>query len=187
MKYIFILITTLILLTQFASVTYANDDIIKEGGCERAGQCVNNKVCIQDRNQEGQGTLRPGPNICGSSSIGGVRPPNGIAILDAQAGSQQGTTGNIGILFFISNLLRLFTIIAGIWAMFNLIMGGYTYITSMSDSGATEKVKNSITMTVIGLAIMAGAYIIAAVIGALMFGDPNFILQPELQGALSKP
>jgi hypothetical protein len=161
-----------------------------EDGCTAAGQCLNNSTCVV------KNTVSDGSSIiitvgksdqpnCNSSSIGGVSPPGAIHTLNVAAGAQTDSEGNnIGIIIFISNLIRLFAIVAGIWAMFNLIMGGYTFITSMSDAGAMAKVQNSITMTIIGLAIIAGAYIIAAVIGALLFGDPNFILNPQLQGAL---
>jgi uncharacterized membrane-anchored protein len=52
----------------------------------------------------------------------------------------------------------------------------------MSDAGVTEKVKEKITMTVIGLAIIAGSYILAGLIGLVMFGDASFIISPKLQG-----
>lgn len=162
-----------------------------EDGCTSAGSCVDNFYCVvKDTISSTTEILiivgkSDQPN-CNSSSIGGVRAPGAVRTLNRAAGA--GSSGNsIGIVLFISNLLRLFAVVAGIWAMFNMIMGGYTYITSMSDAGATEKVKQSMTMTVIGLSIIAGAYIIAALIGALMFGDPNFILRPELRGALETP
>ncbi|MDQ5950948.1 MAG: hypothetical protein QG639_225 [Patescibacteria group bacterium] len=160
-------------------------------GCESLGQCIDNRKCVvvetiidMDVRTDIVG-LSTEPN-CNASEIGGVKAPPGVARFDRSIINNGGNAGtqNIGIILFISNLLKVFAIIAGIWAMFNLIMGGYVFITSAGDAGATEKVRTSITMTVIGLAIIAGGYIIAALVGALMFGDPNFILQPQLQGAL---
>ena len=39
-------------------------------------------------------------------------------------------------------------------------------------------------MTAIGLAIIVGAYTLAAIIGLIFFGDATFILSPELYSAL---
>lgn len=188
-KVLFIVFFITLFYSQSLQQVFAQFDY--EDGCTAIGECRSNKQCVIKRYVEDKDSriaivgLSTDPN-CNSSSIGGVKAPPGIAVFDRNVTNNGGNASgqNIGIILFISNLLRVFTIIAGIWAMFNLLYGGYIYITSMSDSGATEKVKNSLTMTVIGIAIIAGAYIFAAVIGALMFGDPNFILQPELQGAL---
>lgn len=184
----------LVILLLSASRSYAADPIIADPQCEgkAIGACDGNFKCvISGYELNADGVMAPvvtrteQPN-CNSSEIGGVAPPKAILSLnDRTRFSGTGSEGeSIGIIMFISNLIRVFAIVAGIWAMFNLLMGGYTLITSMSDAGAMEKVKNNITMTVVGLAIIAGAYIIAAVIGAVMFGDPNFILRPQLQGAL---
>lgn len=191
MKKLFLSFTIAVtLFTQVSSFALAQYDY--RDGCTSLGQCINNQKCVvvdtiidMDTRTDIVG-LSTGIN-CNSSEIGGVKAPPGVARFDRSIINNGGDPGvqNIGIILFISNLLKVFTIIAGIWAMFNLIMGGYTFITSMSDAGAAEKVKTSITMTVIGIAIIAGAYIIAGLIGALMFGDPNFILQPELQGAIN--
>lgn len=157
------------------------------------GDCVDNYKCEisgYDKDKDGNRvpviTRSKDPN-CNSSAIGGVTPPGAINSFNGRASIGGGPSNrgeSIGIIVFVSNLLKVFAIVAGMWAMFNLAIAGYTFITSMSDAGAMDKVKNSMTMTVIGLAIIAGAYIIAAVIGALMFGDANFILKPEITGAL---
>ena len=189
----FVTLITLFVLTTTSTV-YADsyewtDPCTQEIGL---GGCVMNFKCIitdvkKDANEDivyvvGKSET---PN-CNSSSIGAVESIAGIRDFDLVANYQTGNSNNqsIGIIVFLSNLIKVFAIITGIWAMFNFIKAGYTLITSMSDAGAMEKVKNSITMTVIGLTIIASAYIIAAVAGALLFGDPGFILNPTLQGAL---
>lgn len=179
MKKLFIILSALCLFFSITAVSLAQE-------CERVGQCVNNRTCRLERNNDGDEVwVLSNEANCGSSSIGGVAAPGAIyEINNAVAAVQGNDADGIGIIIFISNLIRLFSIVAGIWAMFNLISAGYIYITSMSDTGATQKVVNNITMTVIGLSIIASAYIIAAIVSALMFGDPMFILQPELQGAL---
>ena len=190
-KFLYSAFTLLLFLSVTVTSTSAQQPTFDyQDGCTAAGQCINNFTCIVKDTVSTSDSIvitvgkSAQPN-CNSSSIGGVEAPGAVRTLNLAAGAQSSSEGNnIGIIIFISNLIRLFAIVAGIWAMFNLIMGGYTFITSMSDAGAMAKVQNSITMTVIGLAIIAAAYIIAAIIGALLFGDPNFILNPQLQGAL---
>lgn len=191
MKKLLLFTTTFVLLfVTSLSPAFAQYDF--RDGCTSVGECKGNYKCvvketIEDRDEITQVIgLSTEPN-CNSSAIGGVKAPPGVAIFDnsvVNGGGGNASTQNIGLILFISNLLKVFALIAGIWAMFNMVMAGYTYITSMSDAGVTEKVKNNLTMTVIGLALIAGAYIIAGVIGALMFGDANFILQPHLYSAL---
>lgn len=197
MKYLFnkkTIISIILVFSLFvfkpASINAQTVTVTKVPPCESVGQCINNYKCVSHTTNNGSQitttiSLSTEPN-CTDSAIGGVKSPTGINFFDNAATANGGNAAgqNIGIIAFISNLLKVFTIIAGAWAMFNFIMGGYTYITSMSDAGATEKVKNSITMTVVGLAIIAAAYTIAGLIGLIMFGDAGFILNPKLEGAL---
>lgn len=158
-----------------------------ENSCTSPGQCINNYKCIEKSQIDQGGKIivtigRSSEPNCNSSVVGAVKPPIGISEFDNRSGADS-SGQQIGIIFFASNLLRLFATIAGIWAMFNIGMAGYMYITAMSDAGVTEKVKDKITMTVIGLAIIAGSYIIAGLIGLVMFGDATFIISPKLYQA----
>lgn len=140
-------------------------------GCESVGQCVNNRRC-----ELVDGVLYAGPIDCGSAQLGGVRPPGYIAAYNNQA-------GNNGLLLFLSRLINLFVIICGIWTMFNFLYSGFIFITYGSDSKAMSEVKDKLTMTGIGLAIIASAYLIAGLIGLIFFGDASFILNPKITGA----
>lgn len=185
------LISLLMLIGLFTSIDQVeanagmvDDPVQYEDGCTRIGQCINNRTCVPEISQDGYRVVRLGNDEnCGSSTIGGVDAPAGIRGKNVLA-NQQNSESSIGIVIFLSNLLRVFAIVAGIWAMFNFISAGFIYITSMSDTGATQRVASKITMTVVGLSIIAGAYTLAALVGWIMFGDPGFILNPQLQGAL---
>jgi hypothetical protein len=48
------------------------------------------------------------------------------------------------------------------------------------DSKAVAGAWAKIYQTVIGLAFAAGAFVLAAIFGQLIFGDPTFILKPVL-------
>lgn len=109
--------------------------------------------------------------------------------IDAPAGvekynSSPGAAGGLGIMVFISNIIRFSTIIAGIWVFINFILAGWIYITSAGDKGAGAKVSEKMTMSIMGLMIIVGAYTIAALLGLIIFGDASYILNPKLKGIL---
>jgi hypothetical protein len=90
--------------------------------------------------------------------------------------------GDIGLITFISNLIRVATVVAGVWVMINFILAGWKYIMSSGDSKAPGEASQMMTNSLIGLAIIVGAYTIAAIIGLIFFGDASFIINPQLRG-----
>lgn len=110
--------------------------------------------------------------------FGRLSPPPGVAEYNRAAGGGDA----IGIIVFFSNIIRIATIVAGVWILFNFILAGYDYVTSSGDTGAHKRVVDRITMSVIGLVIIVLAYTITAVISALFFGDAGFILNPQICG-----
>lgn len=111
-----------------------------------------------------------------SDIIGTIEKPPGVAAFDAATNDPDG----IGLLIFISNLIRVGTILAGIWVLFNIVLAGWMYISGSGDSGQHAKVRDSITNSVIGLIVIVSAYTIAALIGLLFFGEANYFLNPTL-------
>ena len=87
-----------------------------------------------------------------------------------------------GLIGFASNIIRLITIVAGIWAMFNLIFAGFAYVTSQGDPKALEAARSKIFMSIIGLIIIAASFIMAAIFGQILFGDYTAILNPQVFG-----
>lgn len=108
------------------------------------------------------------------SVFGTIKPPAGVEKYNA--------AGGIGILAFLSQVIQLVFVVAGLWVMYNVISAGFTYLTSQGDSKAHEKVKNQITYSLIGLIIIVSSFGFAALIGQIFFGNPSFILNPTLQG-----
>lgn len=109
----------------------------------------------------------------GADVFGQIQAPQGVQQLNQQA-------GGIGALLFISNMIKLATVIAGIIVFFNLIRAGYTYINSQGSSKANEEVKNMVTYSILGLILIVAAYTIIAVISVVLFGDAGYILNPQL-------
>ena len=90
----------------------------------------------------------------------------------------------IGIIVFISNVIKLLAVVAGLMVMFNFIIAGFTYITAGEDPGKIEKIGSKLTMSVVGLAIIVASYTIAALIGLLLFKDPTYIINPQIPTAI---
>ncbi|MBD3250613.1 MAG: hypothetical protein GF381_03535 [Candidatus Pacebacteria bacterium] len=121
----------------------------------------------------GEAIAAQDPGDSPDSVIGRIKPPPGVENYN------EGNT--IGIFIFMSQMIKLVTIVAGIWTMFNFIMAGWTYLTAGGDSSAGEKVSKQMTNSVVGLVIVALAYSIAALVGLIIFGDASYILNPQIQ------
>lgn len=107
-------------------------------------------------------------------SIGQVLPPPGTDTFSARAGA------DIGILYFISRMIRLIMVIAGVWSAIMILLAGYTFISSSGDSGSYQKVRNQLTNAIIGLVIIMFTYTIIGLISLIIFRDAGFILNPTL-------
>lgn len=106
--------------------------------------------------------------------IGTIEKPPGVEAFDSNSG------GEIGLLLFISNLIRVGTIIAGIWVLFNIIIAGWLYISGAGESNQHQKVRDVITNSVLGIIVIVASYTIAALIGLLFFGDAQYFLNPTI-------
>ncbi len=87
-----------------------------------------------------------------------------------------------GLGLLISNVLRLFFVVAGVLALFNFITAGFQYMSSGGDSKAIQAAWNKIMYSLIGLVLMTSAFVLAAIFGYLIFKDPLFMLRPAIYG-----
>lgn len=85
-----------------------------------------------------------------------------------------------GPLTFFNNILRLVFVAAGLWVFVNLIMAGFQYINAGGDSEAVASAWARIWQSILGLVIIVASFLVAAIIGIVMFGDPMAILRPSL-------
>ena len=109
--------------------------------------------------------------------FGQIDAPAGVSELNNQAGA---AGNNIGLLIFISNMIKLASVIAGIWVMFNFIFAGFTYITANGDSSAYSKIGEKLSLSVSGLVLIVAAYTIAGILGLIIFGDATYIINPQI-------
>ncbi len=101
--------------------------------------------------------------------VGTINPPQSVV-------SSIGQTGN-----FISVIVRFITVIAGLYALWQFITGGLGYISSSGDKSKIQQAQQQIMMAILGLAIIGVSFILASVIGRLLFGAGFNLLSPTLQ------
>ncbi len=94
---------------------------------------------------------------------------------------------NEGLIQFLSNLMRLATIIGGIWVMYNFIMAGFIFLSKSGDSAAFTQASEKITMSVVGLMIIAISYTIVGLISLIIFKDATYIINPKIYGPTISP
>lgn len=87
-----------------------------------------------------------------------------------------------GIVLFFSNVLRLVFVGAGIYAFLNLIVAGFQYMSAGGDTKALGAAWARIWQSLMGLVLIVGSFALAALFGYLIFGDPGFILNPQIYG-----
>ncbi len=88
--------------------------------------------------------------------------------------------GAVGL--FITNVLRLFFVAAGIMALLNFVLAGFSFINAGGDSKKVEAAWTKIWQSLMGLVIIVGSFAIAAIFGQLIFKNPTFILNPVIYG-----
>jgi len=69
---------------------------------------------------------------------------------------------------------------AALYALFNLILAGYDFMSAGDDPKKVASAWAKIWQTLLGLTFTAGAFVLAAIFGYLLFGSAYFILQPTL-------
>ncbi len=109
----------------------------------------------------------------GEDIFGTVNPPAG---LQGRGLLEGGVTG------FINSILGLIIVVAGLFALFNLVTAGYNFMSAGDDPKKVAAAWQKIWMTVVGLLFTAGAFVIAALIGQLIFGDATALIKFRVFG-----
>ncbi len=82
---------------------------------------------------------------------------------------------------FIGTIIVFITVVAGLYAFLQLILGGFGYITSAGDKGKVSESTNRMLYAIIGLVTIGASFILASIVGKLIFGTQFNILSPSLQ------
>lgn len=105
-----------------------------------------------------------------SDIFGTITPPAPIV----------GVTGSEGIGRLLNMVFKAMIVIAGVYALFNLIFAGYAFMSAGDDAKKVAGAWAKIWQSLLGLAIAAGAFVLAAIFGQLIFGQWDFILNPQI-------
>lgn len=106
------------------------------------------------------------------NKFGTVALPAGLSNFGADPGLAFGKLIQFG--------LRALIVGAGIYSLFNLVLAGYAFMSAGDDSKKVAGAWTQISQTIIGLAFTAGAFVLAAIIGQIIFNNPLFLLQPVI-------
>jgi len=68
----------------------------------------------------------------------------------------------------ISRIIGIMTIIAGIWFIFQFIIGAYSYMTAGGDQQKMTNATKKITSALIGLVVIVTAYAVISLLGELL-------------------
>ncbi len=80
----------------------------------------------------------------------------------------------------IQTVIWLLIVGAGVYALINLILAGYSFMSAGDDPKKVAGAWAMIWQTILGLAVAAGAFVLAAIFGQLIFDNPTFILNPTI-------
>ncbi len=109
-----------------------------------------------------------------AADLGRVTVPD--ALKNFGGGDVRG--GAIGI--FLGLIIKLLLVGGGVYALFNLVIAGYSFLSAGDDPKKVEAAWAKIWQTAMGLIFMAGAFVLAAIFGKLIFNDWGFILNPMI-------
>lgn len=106
--------------------------------------------------------------------------PFGTVVIPDSIKTKFGTSPATAIGKLIQFSLRSLIVVAGIYALFNLLLAGYAFMSAGDDSKKVAGAWGKITQTIIGLSVVAGSFVLAAIFGKLIFDDATFLLKPSI-------
>lgn len=111
-------------------------------------------------------------NFLAQNPFGSITPPKGLSGYSSNPGQALGQLLNL--------ILRTLIVGAGAYALINLVLAGYSFMSAGDDAKKVEGAWAKIWQTLLGLAFAGGAFVLAAIFGQLIFGRWDFILNPSI-------
>ena len=85
---------------------------------------------------------------------------------------------------FLGNILQLvfnlLIVAGGIWALLNFVLAGYAFLSAGDNPKGVESAWAKIYQTIIGLVFLVGSFLLAGVIGLIIYGRADALLKPSL-------
>jgi hypothetical protein len=104
--------------------------------------------------------------------IGNVAPPPGVV--------SWGGTVEAGLIPFLNAVINFVIVIAGLYVFLNIILAGFQFINAGGEPKEVEKAWAKIWQSLVGLLIIALAFVLAAIFGYILFKDPTALLNPKI-------
>jgi len=111
-------------------------------------------------------------NLLAAGLFGEITPPDAIGKYSSDPGLAIGS--------FLQLIFTFIIVGAGVYALFNLLTAGYSFMSAGDDSKKVAGAWAKIWQTLLGLAFTGGAFVLAAIFGQLLFGDATFLLKPKI-------
>ncbi len=106
--------------------------------------------------------------LCKLTPAPGNEPNNATAAVGALA-------------FLISNIIAVFTVVAGLVFIIQFLIGGFNWLTSSGDKAKLETAQQKLINSVVGLVIVVSAYALVSLVGAIvgidiLINDPGALV-----------
>lgn len=109
----------------------------------------------------------------GGGGLGGLGPFGNIGE-KIGAGTSGGQTGLEAVTKTVSSIIGFMTIAAGVWFIFQFLVGGFYWMTSAGDKAKLHEARERLTNAFVGLIIVVASWAILAL--ASQFLGVNFII-----------
>lgn len=119
-------------------------------------------------------------NLLTQNPFGNITLPQGLS--NYGVATPEAAIGRL-----LTTVIRVLIVGAGVYALINLVLAGYAFMSAGDDAKKIEGAWGKIWQTLLGLAIAAGAFVLAAIFGQLIFNDPTFILNPRIPATTTTP
>jgi hypothetical protein len=93
-----------------------------------------------------------------------------------------GLADDNGPLTLLGNIFQLIALVAGLYALLNMLLAGMRYISSNGDKAATETARKQMYNSLIGIIIVVLSFTIAAILGQVLFGSADYLFKPKIYG-----
>lgn len=95
-----------------------------------------------------------------------------------------GSTNGSGIVVILNSLVKFVIVLAGLYTFWNIISAGYAFASAGGDPKAVAKAWEKIWLSLLGLLVVAGSFVLAVIFGYLIFGATNatILISPQIFG-----
>lgn len=83
------------------------------------------------------------------------------------------------VIILLNFVLKIVFFAAGLYSFWNFVVAGYTLVGSGGEAKSLESARDKLIWTFVGLLVMVGAVVIAGLIGMIVYGKWDAIINPK--------